>query len=189
MSCLFPYKLLRYDNFEVLITLAGEPGKACHGCPAELSAIFLKRVGQTLKPIGRHKNFTEIGTFGNVIWLGPFELGSKQGVVIEGGGTFQGYSTTVLVPYLIKNRRMKQVGPKNGISSGDSNCGAVMDEGPCRDVMGEWQVEGDRLKIHYSGVREDQTRIRGTVTYKLKGDNLILASGAKLAIEMEKSRP
>lgn len=189
LSCLFPYKLLRYDKFEVLITLAGEPGEACHGCPAQLSAAFLRRAGQNLKLVGRHKNFTEVGTFGYVISLEPFSLGSQQGIVVEGGGTFQGYSTGVLVFFVIENGRMRQVGPENGISSGDGNCGAVMDEGPCRDVTGEWRVEGDRLKIRYSGVREDRTKIDGTVTYKLKGDDLILTSGAKLAIEMEESRP
>lgn len=189
LSCLFPYKLLRYDQYAVLITLAGEPSEACHGCPAQLSAVFLKRVGRTLKPVGRHKNFTEIGTLGSVISLGPFQLGSKQGIVIEGGGTFQGYTTTVFVFYAIENQRMRQVGPKNGISSGDSNCGTVMDEGPCRDVVGEWQVEGDRFKIRYSGVRQDRTRIGGTVTYRFKGDDLILLSGAKLAAEMEENRP
>ncbi|KFG69930.1 hypothetical protein [Microvirga sp. BSC39] len=188
-SCLFPDKLLRYHNVEVLITLAGEPGKDCHGCPAQLSAVFLKRDGRVLKPVGRHKNFAETGTFGNVISLGSFEFGSRQGMVIEGGGTFQGYTTTVFVFYAIKNRRLRQIGPKNGISSGDSNCGAIMDEGPCRDVIGEWQVEGDRLKIRYSGVREDRTRISGTVVYRFKGDALILLSGAILAAEMQENRP
>jgi len=189
LSCLFPYKLLHYDKLVVLITLAGEPGEACHGCPAQLSAVFLKRVGPTLNPVGRHASFTEIGTYGSVISLGGFQLGSKQGIVIEGGGTFQGYSSTVFVFYVINNGRMRQIGPENGISSGDSNCGAIMDEGPCRDATGEWRVEGDRLKIRYFGVREDRTRIDGTVTYRLKGDDLTLTSGAKLATEMEKSRP
>jgi hypothetical protein len=62
--CLFPYKVLPYDTFMILIMLAGEPGEACHGCGAQVSAVFLRREGNTLKPIGRHGGFTEAGTFG-----------------------------------------------------------------------------------------------------------------------------
>jgi hypothetical protein len=57
LSCLFPYELLHYDKFSVLITLAGEPGEACHGCGALVSAVFLQRDGGALRITGRHDGF------------------------------------------------------------------------------------------------------------------------------------
>ncbi len=185
--CLFPYKLLHYDKFSVLITLAGEPGEACHGCGALVSAAFLQRDGGALKVIGRHDGFTEAGTFGSLIAVDAFRLGPQNGLIIEGGRTFQGYSFGVLSPFLIRNGRMSPIGPENGISSGDSNCGVR--DGPCRDVNGFWHAEDRRLVVRYLGKRANGTSVEGTVAYELKKNLLVLASGRRLATEMEKSRP
>jgi len=154
-----------------------------------LSADLLARDGSRLRPISRQEAFAEIGTFGSIASLRPFRLGAREGLVIEGGGTFQGYSSGVYAVFVLRNGRMKEVSPENGISSGDSNCGAKVDDQPCRDVTGEWQVRDERLNIRYSGVREDRSRIDGRVTYELRDEALVLVSGDELAREMEESRP
>jgi hypothetical protein len=187
VACLFPYKLLSYDKFWVLITLAGEPGEACHGCSAKVSAVFLRRDGNKLKPSSRHNVFEEIGTLGDLTSLNSFRLGTEVGLAIEGGGTFQGYSTGVLSPFLIRNGRIKAIGPKNGISSWDSDCG-VRGE-PCREVDSQWHSDGQRLIIRYTGARKDGTKIDGNVVYALRKGSLVRISGHRLAREMEERRP
>jgi hypothetical protein len=187
VSCLFPYKLLRYDQFAVLITLAGEPGEACHGCGAQVSAVFLQRDGGALRVTGRHDGFTEAGTFGDLMAIDSVRLGSQDGLIVEAGGTFQGYSSSVLSSFLIRSGRMRPIDPENGISSGDSDCGVR--DGPCRDVSGFWHVEGRRFIVRYLGKRANGTSINGAVAYELKKNSLVLVSGRKLATEMEKSRP
>jgi hypothetical protein len=186
LSCLFPYKLLRYDKLAVLITLAGEPGEACHGCPAEVSAVFLRQDGNALKPLGRHDSFDKLGTFGDLIGVDLLRLGTEEGMVVESGGTFQGYSSTVLNLFLIRDGRMKPIGSKNGVPSGSSDC-LVRD--PCREVTGYWQADGRRFLLRHIGVREDGTKVDGTVVYELRKGSLVRVSGHQLAREMEESRP
>ena len=185
-SCLFPYKLLRYNDFAVLITLAGQPGEACHECPAELSAVFLRRDGNALKPWSRHDGFSKSGTFGDLIGIDALRLGTEEGLVVESGGTFQGHSSTVINLFLIRDGRMKPIGSRNGLPSGDSDC-LVHD--PCWDVTGHWQTDGRRFVIRYAGVREDGTNFDGTVAYELRKSSLVRVSGHKLAREMEGNRP
>lgn len=186
LSCLFPYKLLRYDRYAVLITLAGEPGEACHECPAEVSAVFLRRDGSALEPMSRHDSFDKFGTFGDLIGIEPLWLGTEEGLVVESGGTFQGYSSTVLHLFLIRDGRLKPIGSRKGIPSGDSDC-LVRD--PCREVTGHWRAEGRRFAVSYIGIREDGTRVGGTVVHELRKSSLVRVSGHKLAREMEESRP
>jgi hypothetical protein len=185
--CLFPYTVLTYGTFMVLITLAGEPGEACHGCGAQVSAVFLRRDRGTLKVTGRHDSFTEAGTFGDLVAIDSFRLGSQDGLMVEAGGTFQGYTSTVLSPFLIRSGRIMPVGPESGISSGDSDCGVR--DGPCRDVSGFWHADGRRLIVRYLGNRANGTPVNGSLAYEMKKSSLILVAGRKLAAEMGKSRP
>jgi len=187
LQCLFPHALLRYDRFMVLIALTGEPGEACHGCPARVSAVFLERDRNALRVIARQDGFTEAGTFGSLMAVSPIRLGAEEGLIVEGGGTFQGYSSSALSPFLIRNWRLEPVGPENGISSGDSNCGVR--DGPCRDVSGSWHAQDKRLVVRYVGRRQNRTAINGSVVYELRKGSLIRISGHRLAREMEESRP
>jgi hypothetical protein len=186
-SCLFPYKLLRYDQFAVLMTLSGEPGEACHGCGARVSAVFLQRDGVALTITGRHDGFTEAGTLGDLMAIDPVRIGSQDALIVEGGGTFQGYSSSALSLFLIRSGRMEPLGPEDGISSGNSNCGVR--DGPCRSVSGSWYAEGRRFVVRYLGRRANGTSIKGAVAYELRKGSLVLISGHKLALEMEKGRP
>jgi hypothetical protein len=119
--------------------------------------------------------------------INSFRLGTQDGLVVEGGGTFQGYSSSVLSPFLIRNGHMMPIGPENGISSGDSDCGAR--DGACRDVSGSWHTEGRRLVVRYLGKRANRSRVDGSVAYELRKSSLVRISGHKLAVQMEESRP
>ena len=48
-DCVYPLQVLYYATADVLIVQAGEPGHACHGCGAPLSAHVLRRVDDGLR--------------------------------------------------------------------------------------------------------------------------------------------
>ena len=65
-ACLYPLQLLRYADVDVLVSQIGEPGDACHGCEATLSATVLKRVPGGYKRARSFDAFAKGGTFGAV---------------------------------------------------------------------------------------------------------------------------
>jgi hypothetical protein len=64
-ACLYPLQLLRYADVDVLVSQTGEPGEACHGCEASLSATVLKRVPGGYKRARSFDAFAKGGTFGD----------------------------------------------------------------------------------------------------------------------------
>jgi hypothetical protein len=91
-DCLYPLQVLPYATAEVLIVQAGEPGQACHGCGAPLSAHVLRRVDDSFRIVRRYPKFATLGTFGAVGNISAVEIGGDDGMAIESGGMFQGYS-------------------------------------------------------------------------------------------------
>jgi hypothetical protein len=183
--CRYPYQALSFDKFVVLITLGEVPGEACHGCGAKISADFLNFDNGKLKPAGRHDTFTEEGTWGSPGRVKPLRLGSETGILIEAGGTFQGYTYNYASLFMIRNGRMTPIGPEAGISLGTNNC--EMGDEPCRSIEGHWHVDGRQFIVRYVGAWEDGTRVNGNVVYELRKDWLVPISGHELAREMEES--
>jgi hypothetical protein len=91
-DCPYPLKVLRYATADVLVVQAGEPGQACHGCGAPLSAYVLRLFNGGLEPVRRFLKFVTLGTFGAAGDISPVEIGGDDGLAIERGGTFQGYT-------------------------------------------------------------------------------------------------
>ena len=187
--CLYPYQALSYPENVVLFTLAGAPGQACHGCPAVVSAVFLRKDKRALKPVGFHDDFIETGSSGDLNGIKPARFGTDDGAVIEGGGTFQGQEFSVIEPFLIRDERMKPIGSEGGIPLASSDCGAKETGEPCREIRGRWRTEERRLHVRYIGRRDDGTRVDATAIYELKGDRLGLVSGGEIAAEMRGYRP
>ena len=187
--CLYPYQALSYPDSVVLFTLAGVPGQACHGCPAVVSAVFLKKVKRALKPVGFHDDFIETGSSGDLNGIKPARFGAGDGAVIEGGGTFQGQEFSVIEPFLIRDERMKPIGPEGGIPIASSDCGAKEEGEPCREIRGRWRTEDRRLHVRYLGRRDDGTKVDATAVYELRGERLSLVSGSEIAAEMRDYRP
>ncbi|WP_201860441.1 hypothetical protein [Microvirga soli] len=183
--CRYPYQALSFNKFVVFITLGGVPGEACHGCGAKISADFLNFDNGRLKPVGSHDTFTEEGTWGSPGRVKPLRLGLEAGIVIEGGGTFQGYTYKYASLFLIRNGRMAPIGPKEGISLGGDSC--ELSDKPCRSIEGLWHVNGPQFIVRYVGAWEDGTRVNGSVVYELRNDSLVRISGHNLANEMEES--
>jgi len=188
--CLYPFQAILYESAVVLITLDRVPGETCHGCPARLSAVFLRRDRSGLTPVAHHDGFTESGTWGIVSAITPIRLGRDDGIVVQGGGGFQGESYSVIDPFIFRDGRAKLLGPQSGIPLEQSNCGAKVDGEPCRNVSGIWRAEpGGRLVISYQGNREDKSEVNGVVIYERRGDALVLTSGNRIAAEMDENRP
>ena len=68
---------------------AGEPGQACHGCGAPLSAYVLRRVDGGSKLVRVYRKFASPGTFGAVEEISAIEIGGDDGMAIESGGCFR----------------------------------------------------------------------------------------------------
>jgi hypothetical protein len=188
--CIYPYQAILYESAVVLLTLGQIPGEACHGCSAKISAVFLRRNAAALTPVGRHDEFVEVGTFGSPSAITPIRFGADDGVVIEGGGTFQGVTFSLLEAYVFRDGQAKSLGPENGIPLVFTDCGAKADDGPCTNIGAQWRADpGGRLLVTYSGRREDKTTVDGTAIYERKGDTLVLVSGEKIAAEMNETRP
>ena len=88
-----PLQVLRYGSADVLLTIGNEPGQACHGCSASLSAYFLARTGGGLKLVNKAIDFGQSGTFGSPGDISPIRIGADDGIAIETGGTFQGHTS------------------------------------------------------------------------------------------------
>ena len=187
--CLYPYQAISYPETVVLFTLAGVPGQACHCCSAVVSAVFLRKEKRGLQPVGFDEAFVETGTSGDLNSIKPFRIGSRDGAIVEGGGTFQGQEFNLIEPFLIEDERMKRIGPEGGIPLASSNCGAKEEGEPCREIRGSWRSEGQRLQIRYAGRRDDRSKVDATAVYELKGDRLVLVSGSEIAAEMRDYRP
>ena len=103
-ACLYPLQLLRYADVDVLVSQTGEPGEACHGCEASLSATVLKRVPGGYKRARSFDGFAKGGTFGAVASVTPIAIGGDDGIAIESGGLFQGYASSALDLYAFRRR-------------------------------------------------------------------------------------
>jgi hypothetical protein len=188
--CIYPYQATLYESAVVLLTLGQIPGEACHGCSAKVSAVFLKKNASALTPVTRHGDFTETGTFGSPSAVTPVRFGHDDGVVIEGGGTFQGITFSAIETFVFRDGQAKSLGPETGIPLIFTDCGAKADGEPCTNISAEWRADpGGRLLITYSGKREDKSIVDGTAIYERKGDALVLVSGEKIAAEMNDTRP
>lgn len=177
-GCVYPYQAILYENAAVLLTLGQKPGDACHGCPAKISAVFLKREKDRLTPVARHRDFAESGTWGDLNGITPVRWGSDDGIVIEGAGTFQGETSSLVQAFIFRNGRAQAISPGKGILLSRSNCDTADSTEACTDIGGAWRVDpAGRMLIEYGGKSEDGKTIETTVIYERQGDALVLISG------------
>ena len=101
----------------MLVTQTGEPGEACHGCEATLSATVLKRVPGGYKRARSFDAFAKGGTFGAVASVAPIAIGGDDGIAIELGGTFQGYTSSTLDLYAFRQHGLVLSKPARRCSS------------------------------------------------------------------------
>jgi hypothetical protein len=177
-DCVYPLKVLHYATADVLIVQAGEPGQACHGCGAPLSAIVLRRVDGRLKPVRAFHRFATPGTSGAVEDISPIEIGGDDGMAIKSGGTFQGYSFTGVDLFAFHSSQLVSLNTAPIMLDAD-NGGAVVDPGKTIEVSAKWSLDpADKaaLIVDYEIKAHGATRLEHVV-WRLQGTSLVLSHG------------
>ncbi|MGQ0445213.1 MAG: hypothetical protein ACT4O2_08845 [Beijerinckiaceae bacterium] len=89
-ECIYPLQVLHYRDADVLLAIGNEPGQACHGCSASLSAYVMRRKASGLQLVKRFIDFGEAGTFGNPGLISPWKLLATMDLWSRAGALFKG---------------------------------------------------------------------------------------------------
>jgi hypothetical protein len=176
-ECIYPLQVLRYSDADVLLAMGNEPGQACHGCSAHLSAYVMRRKASGLQLVKRFIDFGQAGTFGSPGTISPIEIVSDDGFAVEHGGMFQGYASSRLDFYVFRQGRVVHLVPTIGLSA--DNSGAMGDSTKTVRVDGAWTIglpAKNNLSIEYKVVTKSRTSISRAV-WEIRGDKLLLKSG------------
>ncbi|HLX97169.1 MAG TPA: hypothetical protein VKR62_00605 [Roseiarcus sp.] len=177
-DCIYPLKVLHYATADVLIVQAGEPGLACHGCGAPLSAYVLRRVDGGLKTVRAYRKFAAPGTFGTVGDISPVEIGGDDGMAIESGGMFQGYGFTAVDFYAFHAGQLLNLNT-TPIFIAAENSGAEMDSSKAIEVTAKWffdPADKTALVVDYKIKAHGASRVE-RVVWRLQGTSLVLSRG------------
>lgn len=177
-DCVYPLRVLRYASADVLLVQAGVPGEACHGCAAVLSAYVLQRVTGGLKTVARFHEFASLGTNGAVGDISPIEINGDDGVAIESGGMFQGYSFTAVDFYAFHAGQLVSL-DQSPIMIAADNSGAETDTRKAIEVNATWSFDpADKkaLVVDYKIRAHGASRVE-RVVWRLQGMSLVLSRG------------
>jgi hypothetical protein len=177
-DCVYPLKVLHYATADVLIVQAGEPGQACHGCGAPLSAYVLRRFDDGFKLVRAFRKFATLGTSGAVEDSSPIEIGGDDGLAIKSGGRFQGYSFAAVDFFAFHSGQLVGLNDTPIMIDAD-NGGAVVDPGKTIEVSAKWSfdpVDKSALVVDYEIKAHGATRVE-RVIWRLQGTSLVLPHG------------
>jgi hypothetical protein len=177
-DCVYPLKVLHYATADVLIVQAGEPGQACHGCGAALSAFVLRRIDGGSKLVRAFRKFAAPGTFGAVGGISPIEIGGDDGMAVESGGMFQGNSFTAMDFFAFHAGQLVSLNNTPIIIAAD-NGGAVIDPGKTIEVNAKWSLDpadNTAVVVDYEIKAHGATRVE-RVVWRLQGTSLVLSHG------------
>ena len=177
-DCLYPLKVLRYASADVLVVQAGEPGQGCHGCGALVSAYVVQRVNGGLKTVGRYREFASLGSQGAVADISPIEIAGDDGMAIESGGTFQGYTSTDVDFYAFHAGQLVSLDPTPIVIAAD-NSGAATDPSQAVEVTATWffdPADKTALVVDYKIESHGASRVERAV-WRLQGTSLVLSRG------------
>jgi len=176
-ACLYPLQLLRYADVDVLVSQIGEPGEACHGCEASLSATVLKRVPGGSKRARSFGNFAKGGSSGAVASVTPIAIGGDDGMAIESGGLFQGYASSTLDLYAFRKQGLVALAAGAPLLVAGDNSGAEADASKTIEVESAWSLAGGELTIDYR-VTDAHGKRDSRAVWSVGDTTLTLKSGA-----------
>jgi hypothetical protein len=177
-GCLYPLKVLPYASAEVLVVQAGEPGQACHGCAAQLSAYVLRKFDGGPKLVRVYRTFATLGSFGAVDDISPIEIGGDDGMAIKSGGMFQGYSFAGVDFFAFHAGQLISLN-KTPITVADDNSGAMGDSSNAIEVTAKWffdPADKTALVVDYVIKAHGGKRVE-RVVWRLQGTSLVLFRG------------
>lgn len=175
-DCAYPLQVLHYVSADVLVVQAGEPGEGCHGCGAQLSAYVLRRLGGSLKTVRSFHKFATPGTSGAVEEISSVEIGGDDGIAIESGGTFQGYTFSAVDFFAFHAGQLVRINGGPTLLSAD-NSGA--EPSKAIEVTGKWffdPADKRTLIVDYKIEARGAART-DRVTWRLQGTSLVLSHG------------
>jgi hypothetical protein len=178
-DCLYPLKVLRYASADVLLVQAGVPGEGCHGCGALLSAYVIQRTGGGLKTVAKFHEFAQLGSRGAVMDVWPIKIAGDDAMVVESGGTFQGYSSSHLDFFAFHAGALIDLEPKPQVVLDADDAGAAEDASKAIVVRGSWFFDpSDKtaLVVDYKIDAKGATRVE-RVVWRLQGGKLALTRG------------
>ena len=176
-ACLYPLQLLRYADVDVLVSQTGEPGEACHGCEASLSATVLKRVPGGYKRLRAFASFAKGGTFGAVASVTPIAIGGDDGIAIESGGLFKGYASSALDLYAFRKQGLVALAAGAPMLVAGDNSGAETEASKTIEVESAWSLANGELTIDYR-VADARGKRDSRAVWSVGESTLTLKSGA-----------
>ena len=176
-ACLYPLQLLRYADVDVLVSQIGEPGEACHGCEADLSATVLKRLPGGAKRLRAFPSFAKGGTFGAVASLTPIAIGGDDGIAVESGGLFQGYASSALDLYAFRKQGLVALAAGAPLLIAGDDSGAETDASKTIEVESAWSLAAGELTIDYR-VTDARSKRDSRAVWSVGETTLTLKSGA-----------
>jgi hypothetical protein len=178
-ECVYPLQVLRFPTADVLLTMGNALGDSCHGCGARLTAYVLKREAGDLRLVARFVDFAEVGTFGSPGAISPVQIGPDDGIAIEHGGTFQGYTSSILDLYAFHKARAVRVTQGERIPLSANNGGAVTDPKRAIEVDASWTIDPTthtRLSVTY-GIKTWGRTSRASAEWMLRGGRFVMTKG------------
>ena len=139
---------------------------------------MLQRVNGGLKTVGRYRAFATLGTFGAVGDISPIEINGDDGMAIESGGMFQGYSSTVVDFYAFHAGQLVSLNSAPIVIAAD-NSGAATDPSKAVEVTATWffdPADKTALVVDYKIEAHGASRVERAV-WRLKGTSLVLSRG------------
>jgi len=156
----------------VLISI-GEVVDGAHASAGKVAAVYMRRSGQGLAVAKKFVPAMETGSFGSIgKWRVSRAYGSLPVVEAEGGGTWQGYTCSVMTLLELAPDKPREL---ITVPLYYDNAGAVVDGKPTR-LEGRIvrAVAGKSFDVDYSGSR------RFTDRYIRRGDQYVLVSKSRM---------
>jgi hypothetical protein len=174
-DCVYPLKTLPYAGAAVLLAQDGEPGQACHGCSATLSAYVLRKLENGLKLVRVYRAFDKLGTFGAVGDISPIEIGGDDGIAIYSGGMFQGCGYGGVDFYAFHGGQLVKLDSSRAISDFD-NSGAETDPRKTIEITSKWAIDptdNTTLIVDYKIAANGGAERAERVVWRLKGTSFV----------------
>ncbi len=177
-KCIYPIKVLRYADADVVITIGNSPGATCHACEASMSAYVLVRSPSGGRVVARFLDFGTSGAFGDPGQIYSLQILGHDALSIEHGYMAQGYSSNNLDFYVFDAGRLHHLEPSLPLSA--DNSGAMDDSTKAVSVSGAWIIEPtrpDRIIIRYKVSVGGKTK-NIEASWAVKGDKMTLEEGS-----------
>jgi hypothetical protein len=178
-NCRYPLQVVRYADVDVLLSQSQAPGEACHGCEAELSATVLKRIPGGYKSLRTFEAFGKMGSHGAVASISPIAIGGDDGLAIEAGGTFQGYTNTTLDLFAFRRQGLVHLESGGPLYLSGDNSGAEIDQSKSKTIAIEsaWSIGNGELALDYR-IDDGQGQRQSRAVWTVGETQLTLKSGA-----------